>query len=473
VRQDFNVFATGYHNYYEFQFRAAGSAQWKTIGEWHGMSADMNGNRLGAQGQPWLVAVWHSADTMPAELQYYVEADGAVRYILPPSAGKNILVFQGSYDQVINGYLAQAQDAGIAFNQARIEYETHHQNSNGFAYSTATLWTLDAGPWSDLRDHAWASQGEMKLRGLGSDFFRHPGNAIRISEGTSRYIYRDQRCFVAGTMIDMADGTRKPIERIKAGDWVASFDEQGSKVPGRVTRTFQNHARCVLDLHGLSTTPGHAFRWGDGPSHMQFAPIVDILRRDGVIVDRDGELIRAATNCTVGSIGDQLIWAVAGPVGPDGFVRVAAKGRIRLGTRFILPDGSDWSVLDTIEANGWLVTPDGLLKRQPGDTHGFPYHWSWTDGLPQPEDYVLKRSGVTLRDLYEDGEWEVAQRAMTATPPLSGADRAAAAVQASAPSLETPPTGSAGSLPNRVQRRAAEGAARRKARRTFRGNPMH
>ena len=51
----------------------------------------------------------------------------------------------------------------------------------------------------------------------------------------------DERfCFAAGTLIDMADGTQRPIEQIKVGDRVVAYDEtaehgRGALVPSRVT----------------------------------------------------------------------------------------------------------------------------------------------------------------------------------------------------------------------------------------------
>ncbi|MCP4138557.1 MAG: hypothetical protein GY754_46795, partial [bacterium] len=77
-------------------------------------------------------------------------------------------------------------------------------------------------------------------------------------------------CFLAGTMIDMwpldlkpdASGHydekvvlakiwQKPIEEVTPDDWVVSYDDNGRLKPGRVTRTFQNHSKHILDVHGL------------------------------------------------------------------------------------------------------------------------------------------------------------------------------------------------------------------------------
>jgi hypothetical protein len=74
-------------------------------------------------------------------------------------------------------------------------------------------------------------------------------------------------CFVAGTAITMADGRTVPIERIREGDLVLSYDESaGLNVTGRVTRTFVHpDTRGLVELNGITTTREHRFfsagRW--------------------------------------------------------------------------------------------------------------------------------------------------------------------------------------------------------------------
>ena len=83
-----------------------------------------------------------------------------------------------------------------------------------------------------------------------------------------------QNCFVAGTPIQLADGTTKPIEQINSGDNVLSKDQfdqakfsQG-KLCGvkasKVVRTFVHEHSKTLTLHfdngqAVTTTPGHPF----------------------------------------------------------------------------------------------------------------------------------------------------------------------------------------------------------------------
>ena len=72
-------------------------------------------------------------------------------------------------------------------------------------------------------------------------------------------------CFVAGTPITMADGSLRPIEAVRTGDRVLSFDLTRSElVPGLVTRTFVHPgtAELVVVNETLVTTANHPFYSG-------------------------------------------------------------------------------------------------------------------------------------------------------------------------------------------------------------------
>jgi len=77
-------------------------------------------------------------------------------------------------------------------------------------------------------------------------------------------------CFVAGTLVQMADGTTKPIEQVKVGEYVKSRNPQtGATEAKAVTETFQHLAPQVLTLsltdprtgtaERITCTPGHPF----------------------------------------------------------------------------------------------------------------------------------------------------------------------------------------------------------------------
>ncbi|QBY00592.1 hypothetical protein E2K80_07430 [Rhodophyticola sp. CCM32] len=55
---------------------------------------------------------------------------------------------------------------------------------------------------------------------------------------------------------------------------VLSFDKDEDLVPGKVTRTFQNDAKIILDFHGTFVTPGHVYYRHDSKK---------IARRRGVL----------------------------------------------------------------------------------------------------------------------------------------------------------------------------------------------
>lgn len=101
---------------------------------------------------------------------------------------------------------------------------------------------------------------------------------------------RSSRCFLAGTPILMADGSTKPIEAIRPGDEVAAFDPDaqqglGPLRPGKVTRTFTNVTRSIINLRGLHMTPGHVVLMDNG----EWDIIARALKDDRAIVEeREG-----------------------------------------------------------------------------------------------------------------------------------------------------------------------------------------
>lgn len=222
----------------------------------------------------------------------------------------------------------------------------------------------------------------------------------------------NQQCFTAGTQITMWDGTTKNIEDITPDDIVKSYDDAGTLVPGRVTQTFQNIAKHILNVHGLEVTPGHATLCGEGAFAGQHVPIIDIIRSDGAIVKEDGTMVRINTNCTVGSYEDQFVLLAIGEMGTDGLT-LRDQGRVRIGSRFILPDGRDMSIAEILTASDATVNADGLVvsKSMPEPT---PLHLSFLEVMPKIEGYILARSGVTLAAIYQAGEWEDAAPQMPA-----------------------------------------------------------
>ncbi len=83
------------------------------------------------------------------------------------------------------------------------------------------------------------------------------------------------QCFAAGTLVQMADGTTKPIEQVKAGDWVASRDAEktekshdkvksGESVGKQVARSFVTEKMPTVKVtfsngETIQCTTGHPF----------------------------------------------------------------------------------------------------------------------------------------------------------------------------------------------------------------------
>jgi superfamily I DNA/RNA helicase len=76
----------------------------------------------------------------------------------------------------------------------------------------------------------------------------------------------DAQCLIAGTLVTMADGSRRPIEDVCVGDEVLSGCGDGSFAPARVTRT---HASRRGD--GVAITMRSGRRLVSTPEHTHFA----------------------------------------------------------------------------------------------------------------------------------------------------------------------------------------------------------
>ena len=293
-------------------------------------------------------------------------------------------------DNLLSDYHSMINKAQL-IDDARIPYDAFEQNSNSVVYEVVERAGLEpklppgidnTGPtaWSHDAPAANTEALDDEL-----DEFARTG---------------DVKCFAAGTLIELADGTRKPIERIAVGDSVLAFDDEaqagrGALVSRRVTQLFATPDRAVLDFHGLRVTPGHVFLCGDGPQAGSFRMLLDILCDDGAIVDREGRLVRAATNGLVGTREDASV-EIAYVTEPDS--RAWRRARLRAGTRLCLPEGGSTTVLACLQDEGYRLRSDGLVECD-GEA---PQPLPWFGVPPRPEDYVLARSGLTLAELYAE-----------------------------------------------------------------------
>jgi DNA helicase-2/ATP-dependent DNA helicase PcrA len=74
------------------------------------------------------------------------------------------------------------------------------------------------------------------------------------------------QCLPSGTLVTMADGSRKPIERVRAGDEVLSCWGSGAFGPARVSRTHRSVRRV-----GVAITTAAGRRVVSTPEHRHFA----------------------------------------------------------------------------------------------------------------------------------------------------------------------------------------------------------
>ncbi|KZK97222.1 Bifunctional hemolysin/adenylate cyclase precursor [Pseudovibrio sp. Ad5] len=126
-------------------------------------------------------------------------------------------------------------------------------------------------------DHS-SSYGDSDAGGGSSTSGSHssPDDVGSVDRGT---------CFVAGTLILMADGSAKPIEQVGLEDQVMAFDGLGALEPCEVTDLFVHGKKQVLDVDGVQVTSEHPFLLADG----SFRPVAE-LRVGDQIVRADGSL---------------------------------------------------------------------------------------------------------------------------------------------------------------------------------------
>ncbi|MBI1327110.1 MAG: prepilin-type N-terminal cleavage/methylation domain-containing protein [Alphaproteobacteria bacterium] len=102
-------------------------------------------------------------------------------------------------------------------------------------------------------------------------------------------------CFAAGTMIKLADGSDKPIEQIKEGDAVLSFDmndPQGALVANKVAATVSFEDKHVIRINDIFTvTADHKFPL---PGKMNAIEAGDLKVGDTLIAE-DGSLLEVKT----------------------------------------------------------------------------------------------------------------------------------------------------------------------------------
>ena len=368
---------------------------------------------------------------------------------LPPTNGSLTKEVLGTYSVTSGAFidirLATPEEiaAAQAFRQQAIE--------NGF--------TLEAdGTWSAPSTECFGPETPIDMWTHAPEYTQDPANPNKIfNQDAVR-----------------AKVWKKPIAMIRKGDVVVSFDKNDNLMPGRVSRTFENEAKVLLDYFGTRVTPGHVYFRPDSKKTDKFECLLDILRDDGMIQNVEGKNIRAATNVPVGDPRDGFVWAIT-QERKDGILVEKERGRIRLGTRLIVAGKASQCVADVIAAKGGIVGDDELIRF--GHADPVPFVWEHGATLPKPEDFVLRASGTTVADIYKAGEWESRRPHMPAPMVMDGGPvqplsaTALSAMPRNQP-LNLQPAAASASAPkrnarppmNRKQRKAMEAKQRKSAK---------
>jgi hypothetical protein len=91
-----------------------------------------------------------------------------------------------------------------------------------------------------------------------------PGGCTGLTPCCCRTSITTTTCVLAGTKIDMADGSKRSIEDIEVGDMVLSYNEQtGQNEPGNISKIFHHKIEEMNDDYymiinnSLKITPNH------------------------------------------------------------------------------------------------------------------------------------------------------------------------------------------------------------------------
>ncbi|MBB2964478.1 Hint domain-containing protein [Methylobacterium sp. R2-1] len=235
-------------------------------------------------------------------------------------------------------------------------------------------------------------------------------------------------CFASGTLISISDGSKKEIQSIKPGDEVLAFrhgeGEASQKLHAKkVVRIFHGITNVLLNLRGLTCTPGHVFLTSDiaGNESQSFATIASILRMDGTIITEDGENIRARTGAKLGTEDDAKVRVIFHDASRGGMRGKERHAIVRAGIpmpAMSLVSGTVSSLQQTLSEHlinhQIIVTQDGSLCSDDGkyyaacnwpegstpfDTHearnwiievdGNSYTPSWIDNLVEESEQDL------------------------------------------------------------------------------------
>ncbi|WP_208121719.1 phage terminase large subunit [Spirabiliibacterium mucosae] len=184
------------------------------------------------------------------------------------------------------GNCIQVESSDGLYCAGRTQIATHNSE---IASKTFPAWHLGHYPHHDViacsYNAALAMDFSRKVRGLVQDERYHNIFPTRMDESSQSaerwntsagggYVAagvqgpitgRGAHCFPAGTLVTMADGTRKPIEKVVPGDTVLSYDtEYDRREPQQVVATQSSLTRqlCMVSTDNgkvIRCTPDHRF----------------------------------------------------------------------------------------------------------------------------------------------------------------------------------------------------------------------
>jgi len=98
----------------------------------------------------------------------------------------------------------------------------------------------------------------------------------------------------------MGDGSSRPIETIKVGDLVMSFDGLGKLVPKRVSKIFVHQRKKVVEMGGIRVTTVHRFLQPDG----DYRRLGELTEHDRLVktygdFQAVGKILNISNRCTV------------------------------------------------------------------------------------------------------------------------------------------------------------------------------
>jgi DNA helicase-2/ATP-dependent DNA helicase PcrA len=201
------------------------------------------------------------------------------------SAAKNLLMDADDYLRQTEGYMAENVAEVYDLYQKRL-YESNAMDFDDLIMQTVAL--LEVFP--EVRDRY-----QHRFKYINVDEYQDTNHAqyrlVNILAAAHRnlcVVGDDDQCLAKGTLVTMADGTKRPIETIRPGDYVMSGYGSGEFRAARVVNVHERHGRregiAITTTAGrrIVSTPEHThfsgYRLGVAPQlHFTY-----LMRRDGV-----------------------------------------------------------------------------------------------------------------------------------------------------------------------------------------------